>query len=105
MQGKTFYSLSKPIDPHITSNVEAGHLAYDVNRPDLKKGKSIVTNHYRIIGDYILPKGYPLKRNQSADNGQDNAAEEIADFTSKINMPHVTLPAYMPEGSTHLRVK
>ena len=82
------FNMNAPINKLIKSSVEVGQLAYDTNRADLKKGKTCPTNHYKIIGDYILPKD-----------------EEIANFTSKIAMPNVTLPAYLPEGSTHLRVK
>ncbi len=82
------FNMNAPINKLIKSSVEVGQLAYDTNRPDLKRGKTCPTNHYKIVGDYILPED-----------------EEIANFTSKIAMPNVTLPAYMPEGSTHLRVK
>ena len=81
------FNMNVPINKLIKSSVEVGHLAYDTNRPDLKKGKSCPTNHYKIVGDYILPDG-----------------EEIAAFTSQITTPNVTLPAYMPEGCTHLKV-
>ena len=82
------FNMHAPINKLIKSNVEVGHLAYDTNRPDMKKGKTCPTNHYTIVGDYILPDD-----------------EEIANFTSQINMPNVTQPAYIPEGSTHLKVK
>ena len=82
------FNMNTPINKLIKSGVEVGQLAYDTNRPDLKKGKTCPTNHYKIVGDYILPDD-----------------EEIANFTSKIATPNVTLPAYMPEGSTHLRVR
>lgn len=82
------FNMNVPINKLIKSSVEAGRLAYDVNRSDLKRGKTCVTNHYKIVGDYILPTG-----------------EEIANLTSMINMPHVTHPAYLPKGATHLRVK
>ena len=82
------FNMNVPINKLIKSGVEVGHLAYDTNRPDMKKGKSFPTNHYKIIGDYILPDG-----------------EEIANFTSKIISPNTTLPAYMSEGCTHLKVK
>ena len=85
------FNMNVPINKLIKSGVEAGHLAYDTNRPDLKKGKSCPTNHYTVVGDYILPMG--------------QAPEEIAPFTSMINMQGVTLPAYLPKGSTHLKVK
>ena len=82
------FNMNVPINKLIKSSVEAGHLTYDTNRPDLKKAKTCVTNHYKIAGDYIRPED-----------------DEIANFTSRINMPNVTLPAYLPEGSTHLKIK
>ena len=82
------FKINAPINKLIKSSVEVGHIAYDTNRPDMKKGKTCATNHYKIIGDYILPTD-----------------EKIAVFTSQIAMPNVTLPADMPEGSTHLRIK
>jgi len=100
------FNMNVPINKLIKSGVEAGHLAYDTNRPDMKKGKSCVTNHYTIVGDYILPEGYPLRRNQNnADGSSDAVEEKIAGFTSRITTPNVTLPTYMPEGSTHLKVR
>ncbi|MCR5131532.1 MAG: DUF3857 domain-containing protein [Prevotella sp.] len=85
------FNMNVPINKLIKSGVVVGRLAYDTNRPDLKKGKTCPTNHYTISGDYILPA--------------DQAPDIIAPFTSKINMPHVTLPAYMPEGHTHLKIQ
>lgn len=85
------FNMNVPINKLIKSGVEAGHLAYDTNRPDLKKGKSCPTNHYTVVGDYILPLG--------------QTPEEIAPFTGKINMQGITLPAYLPKGSTHLKIK
>ena len=82
------FNMNAPINKHIKSTVEAGRLAYDTNRPDMKKGKSCPTNHYTIVGENILPD-----------------EEKIAVFTSKIITPNVTLPAYLPEGSTHLKIK
>lgn len=82
------FNMNVPINKLIKSGVEVGHLAYDINRSDLKKGKTCLSNHYKIAGDYILPEG-----------------EEIANFTSRITTPGVTPPAYMPEGSTHLRIR
>ncbi len=99
------FNMNAPINKLIKSTVEVGRLAYDTNRIDMKKGKSFPTNHYKIIGDYILPQGYELKHNQGNADNKADAAEEIAIFTSKINMPNVTPPAGMPEGSTHLKVK
>lgn len=100
------FNMNVPINKLIKANVEVGHIAYDMNRPDLKKPKTCITNHYTIVGDYILPKGYALKRNPNKADGKDEAeAEEIAVFTSQLVKPEVTLPATMPAGSTHLRVK
>lgn len=82
------FNMNVPINKLVKSGVEAGHLAYDTNRPDMKKGKTCVTNHYTIVGDYILPED-----------------EKIANFTSRIISPNVTPPAYMPEGGTHLKIK
>ena len=88
------FKMNVPIHRLIRSSVEAGQLAYDANRPDMKKGKTCATNHYRITGDYIahprpLPKG----------------GGTVAAFTSRIVKPDVTPPAYLPEGSTHLKVR
>ncbi len=94
------FKMNAPINKLIKSNVEVGHLAYDTNRTDMKKGKSCPTNHYTIVGDYILPEGHALKQSQ-----KNETAEKIAVFTSQINLTNVTIPAYMPEGYTHLRVK
>ena len=100
------FNMNVPINKLIKANVEVGHIAYDMNRPDLKKPKTCITNHYTIVGDYILPKGYALKRNPNKADGKDEAeAEEIAIFTSQLVKPEVNLPATMPAGSTHLRVK
>ena len=99
------FNMNAPINKLIKSSVEAGQLAYDTNRPDMKRGKSCPTNHYKIVGDYILPEGYALKHNQNSADGKNDEAEKIAVFTSKINMPNVTLPASMPEGRTHLKLK
>ena len=85
------FNMNVPINILVKSGVEVGRLAYDTNRSDLKKGKYCPTNHYTVVGDFILPA--------------DQAPEVIAPFTSRINMPDVTLPAYMPEGCTHLKVK
>ena len=82
------FRMNAPINKLIKSSVEAGHLTYDTNRQDMKKGKTCVTNHYKIVGDYILPED-----------------EEIAVFTSQITTPPVTPPASLPKGSTHLKVK
>ena len=82
------FKMNTPINKLVKSSVEAGRLAYDVNRADMKKGKTCVTNHYKIVGDYIRPED-----------------EEVAIFSSQINMPNIPLPAYMPKGSTHLKIK
>ena len=82
------FNMNVPINNLIKSSVKAGRLAYDTNREDLKRGKTCVTNHYEIVGDYILPD-----------------EEEIAPFTSRIATPNIPLPAFMPEGATHLRIK
>lgn len=82
------FNMNAPINKLIKSSVEAGRLAYDANRSDLKKGKTCPTNHYKIVGDYILPED-----------------QTVADFTSQIATPNVTAPVPMPQGSTHLRVK
>lgn len=82
------FNMNAPINKLIKSSVEAGRLAYDTNRSDLKKGKTCPTNHYKIVGDYILPED-----------------QIVANFTSQIATPNVTKPAPMPQGSTHLRIK
>ena len=99
------FRMNVPIHKLIKSSVEAGRLAYDSNRPDMKKGKSCATNHYKIAGDYILPKGFVLKSNTGNADGQNETADEVAPFTSQIMTPGVTPPAYLPKGSTHLKVK
>jgi hypothetical protein len=99
------FNMNTPINRLIKSSVEAGQLAYDINRSDLKRGKTCITNHYKIVGDYILPEGHPLKHNVNSAEGKSDVVEKIADFTSKIATPNITLPAYMPKGSTHLRIK
>ena len=82
------FKMNAPINKLIKSSVEVGHIAYDNNRTDMKKGKTCATNHYKIVGDYILPTD-----------------EKIAIFTSQILTPKVTPPVEMPQGSTHLIVK
>lgn len=99
------FKMNVPINKLIKSGVEVGHLAYDTNRADLKKGKTCPTNHYKITGDYILPEGYVLKHNQSGSDGKPATMELIAPFTSQITTPVTTLPAAMPQGSTHLKVQ
>ena len=84
------FNMNVPINQLIKTAVKEGRLTYDTNRPDLKKGKSFPTNHYTVVGDFIFPA--------------DQAPEVIAPFTGKINMPDVTLPAYMPEGRSHLKI-
>ena len=99
------FKMNAPINKLIKSNVEVGHLAYDTNRQDMKKGKTCVTNHYTITGDYILPEGYAIKHNQNNADDKKDEAEKIAIFTSQINMPNVTHPADLPTDHTHLKVK
>ena len=82
------FKMNAPINKLIKSSVEVGHISYDTNRTDMKKGKSCATNHYKIVGDYILPTD-----------------EKIAIFTSQIITPKVTPPVEMPQGNTHLIVK
>lgn len=84
------FNMNVPINQLIKTGVKEGRLAYDTNRPDLKKGKSFPTNHYLAVGDYILPA--------------DQAPELIAPFTSQIKMADVAIPVNMPKGHTHLRV-
>lgn len=84
------FNMNVPINQLIKTAVKEGRLTYDTNRPDLKKGKSFPTNHYTVVGDFIFPA--------------EQAPEVIAPFTGKINMPDVTLPAYMPEGRSHLKI-
>ena len=85
------FNMNAPINKRMKSTVEAGLLPYDSNRPDLKKGKSCPTNHYTIVGDYILPEG--------------STDDKIAVFTSRIATPTANPPAYLPKGATHLKVK
>jgi len=82
------FNMNVPVNKLIKAGVEVGQLAYDTNRPDMKKGKTCPTNHYKIVGDYLLPGG-----------------EEIAPFTSQIVKPaNIAPPAYLPKGHTHLRI-
>ncbi len=100
------FKMNVPINRLVKSGVEAERLEYDTNRADMKRGKTCVTNHYKIVGDYILPEGHSLRRNQhdATDNGE-AVQEKIAIFTSQIATPGITLPAAMPEGHTHLSVR
>lgn len=99
------FNMNTPINKLIKPSVEVGRLTYDTNRTDMKRGKYFPTNHYVIVGDYILPEGHALKRAQgSTDDKKEATSETIAPFTSRINMPNVTIPAEMPKGSTHLKV-
>lgn len=82
------FNMNVPINKLIKAGVEAGRLTYDANRPDMKKAKTCVTNHYTFTGDYILPED-----------------PEIANFSSQIVSPDVTPPANLPKGSTHLKIK
>ena len=84
------FNMNVPINKLIKSSVEAGHLTYDANRTDMKKAKTCVTNHYTIVGDYILPEPKD---------------EKIGLFTSKIVKPEVSPQAELPKGYTHLMVK
>jgi len=100
------FRMNVPINRLVKSGVEAGRIAYDTNRTDMKKGKTCVTNHYKIVGDYILPAGHVLKHNQHDSTDSNGAVqEEIAILTSQITTPGITPPAAMPEGHTHLRVR
>ena len=99
------FKMNVPINKLVKPSVEVGHLSYDVNRTDMKKAKTCVSNHYKIFGDNILPKGHALKHNQDGANGQNDTAEEIAIFTSQLVSPEVTPPASIPAGHTHLKIK
>lgn len=81
------FKMNVPTNKLVKSSVEAGHLTYDTNRIDMKKGRSCLTNHYKMVGDYI-PEG-----------------EEIAPFTSQIITRGVTPPATIPQGHSHLKLK
>jgi hypothetical protein len=95
------FNMNAPINKLIKSNVEAGMITYDKNRADMKAAKRCRTNHYTILGDYILPEGQALTHNQGSENS--GKAEKIANFTSKI-MEH-DQPVYMPDGTTHLKIQ
>ena len=82
------FKMNAPINKLVKSSVEAGRLAYDTNRSDMKRANYCTTNHYKIVGDYILP-----------------GDEQIAPFTSQMIAPNVAPPARLPKGSTHLKVK
>ena len=99
------FNMSAPINKLIKSSVELGQLAYDSNRSDLKRGKTCPTNHYKIVGDYILPEDYAQANENNADGKKDATDNKIANFTSQLTKPEVTLPANMPEGHTHLKIK
>lgn len=99
------FKMNVPINKLIKPSVEVDHISYDINRTDMKKAKTCVSNHYKIFGDNILPKGYALKHNQNTAQDQNETAEEIAIFTSQLISPEVTPPASMPEGCTHLKIK
>ncbi len=100
------FQMNVPINKLVKSGVEAGRLAYDTNRTDMKRGKTCVTNHYLIEGDYILPEGHALTHNRHDANGNSEAVQEkIATLTSRITTPGVTPPAAMPVGQTHLSVR
>ena len=95
------FNMNVPINNHIKSNVEAGMITYDTNRADLKAAKRCRTNHYTIVGDNILPEGQALKHNQGSNDAKEQI--KIANFTSQITERE--LPAYLPNGVTHLKVK
>jgi len=99
------FNMNAPINKLVKSSVVQGRLPYDSNRSDLKRGKYCVSNHYNITGDYILPEGQLLTHNQGTATDKQEKAEGIAPFTSMITTMGVTLPAHMPEGHTHLKVK
>lgn len=99
------FKMNAPINKLIKASVEAGRMTYDMNRTDMKKAQTCITNHYVIIGDYILPRGCVLKRNQNDADSSNDTQEEIAVFTSQIANPGITVPAAIPQGHTHLRVK
>ena len=99
------FKMNAPINKLVRSSVVAGHLAYDANRSDMKKAKSCPTNHYTIVGDYILPEGHALAHNQGANqSGAGTTMEKIGTFTSLLVKPAVAPPARMPDGHTHLSV-
>ena len=95
------FNMNVPINKLVKSNVEAGMITYDKNRADLKAAKRCRTNHYTILGDYILPEGQALKHNQGTDAS--GTAEKIANFTSMITEQEQ--PVYMPDGTTHLKIQ
>ena len=99
------FQMNVPVNKLVKSSVEAGRLAYDTNRADMKKGKTCITNHYYIVGDYILPEGQALKRNLGNADDKNETAEQIAVFTSQITTANIPQPAYMPKGCTHLKIK
>ena len=99
------FHMNVPVNKLVKSSVEAGRLAYDTNRADMKKGKTCITNHYYIVGDYILPEGQALKRNLGNADDKNETAEQIAVFTSQITTANIPQPAYMPKGCTHLKIK
>ena len=99
------FNMNAPINKLIKSSVEVGQLAYDSNRADLKRGKSCPTNHYKIVGDYILPEDYAQTNENNTDDKNNATDNKIANFTSQLTKPEVTPPANMPEGYTHLKIK
>ena len=102
---QVFPRAKAELDEHDKANGVFKIELNDTNRPDLKRGKTCITNHYHIVGDYILPEGQPLKHNQNSSDGKNDTAEQIAIFTSQITTAKITPPAYMPKGSTHLKIK
>ncbi|MBR4388987.1 MAG: DUF3857 domain-containing protein [Prevotella sp.] len=100
------FNMNVPIHQLIKPSVEVGRLAYDQYRPDMKRAKTFPTNHYIIVGDYILPEDHAFrsKKDSTADNDE-SREKPIAPFTSKLTTPHDNIPAPIPEGHTHLKVK
>ena len=100
------FNMNVPIHKLIKPSVEVGRLAYDQYRADMKRAKTFPTNHYIIVGDYILPEDHALRVKQDSTGDNDESREKpIAPFTSKLTTPHDNIPAPIPEGYTHLRVK
>ena len=60
-----------------------------------------------IIKDNLIALVYSVKEKyyKFPGGGIKDGEDKIAAFTSQIIKPNVTLPAYMPEGCTHLKVK
>ena len=99
------FNMNVPIHKAIKPSVEVGRLAYDKYRADMKRAKSFPTNHYVIVGDYILPVGQTLRSSKDSTDGEKPQEEPIAIFTSQITNPRDFHPAPIPNGHTHLKVK